>query len=586
MAVKKASESNIPDLTTLNSWYDFSYQASRKKRWDFFVIDQFLKGNHNIRGNPDDNTIEVGKRADTISYPINKIFSTFRAVRAFVTRHKPVIEVEPENSSEEAKAYARRANAMLERDNQLNNSKRLNKEWVYYGIKYGIGWRQVGYDPVKKCAMRWTIDPFDLLIGSRTGKLEDAPYVIKTVVRTVGYWKNKYPKANVVPDNEIAADEYKKLALELQYQNSEGKQPLMEQTAIGMECWYRLFTPNSKGGYINKCLFTKTEIIEKEETPYTEYPFIPYEAEIVPNEIYPDGHLKHVIAPQRMLNLLNTQMLEYNHIVNRGRFITEKNAGFSVINAKEGQIITINRGKKFEVVNPPAVNPLLQWQTTFADSAIEDLGGQHDASLGTTPARVTSGDAIEALQLGDSNNISDLRDNFEDALALEAAWILKMYSLFESEGVVINDKVDKEEMPVGMIGKAAYDNAEKELPDRYYMEANGTYCDVCAILPDNHVKVSVTSQLGETKQARIALLKDLVAMGALPVQKLLEHLEFPNTPDILERLAKEAVADIAMENLKQTGGAVPPGQIPQQEEGADVEELMNIRNEASNLLEV
>ena len=416
---KEDKYKGAPDHSVLLGWLQFSKGISQKTHWNFFVIDQFLKGNHNIRGNPNDNTIEIGRKTDDVNYPINEIFRTFRAVRAFVTRHKPEAEVEPDNSSEEAKTYARRANVTLERDNKLNNSRRLNKEWVYYGVKYGIGWRQIGYDPVKKCAMRWTVDPFDMLVGSRTGKAEDAPYLIKCVVRTVGYWKNKYPDCDVASDNLTAEDEYKRLAIEMQFQSTAADgQPEDEQTAIGYECWYRLFKPNKKGGMVNKCLFTKTSIVDFEETPYTEYPFIPYESEVTPNEVYPDGQLKHVISPQRMFDLLNTQMLEYNHIVNKGRIIKDKNVGFRQINSREGQIYEKNPGKQVQVLNPPAINPALQWQIGLAKEAIADIGGQHDASFGATPSRVSSGDAIEALQTGDSNNISDLRDNFEDVLSL------------------------------------------------------------------------------------------------------------------------------------------------------------------------
>jgi len=185
--------SGAPDLSVLNSWKDAARQMAQKKHWEYFVIDQFLRFNHSITANPSDNSITISKQNDAISFPINKIFSTFRAVRGFVTRHHPVIQVEPENSSEEARTNARRYNKILERDNQLNNFRKINKEWVYYGVKYGIGYRQVGYDPIKKCAIRWSIDPWDLWSGSEDGEVEDAPYLIKNVKRTMAYLWNKYP---------------------------------------------------------------------------------------------------------------------------------------------------------------------------------------------------------------------------------------------------------------------------------------------------------------------------------------------------------------------------------------------------------
>lgn len=565
-----SSEEKRPDHAKLVNWLQYADAISKKKHWDYFVIDQFLKGNHTLKGDPSTNTISVSSTPESLNFPINKISSTFRAVRAFVTRHKPKVDVSPEESTDEARDYARRSNKILERDNQLNNSRRINKEWVYYGIKYGTGWRQVGYDKEKKCSIRWSIDPTDLLVGSKTGRPEDAPYMIKVLTRTVGYWRNKFDKANIVPDNEVAYDEYKKLASDLNFQHGDlSTQPEDEQTALGFECWYRVFDKNSMGGIINKCLFTLTEILDFEETPYDEYPFISYEAEISPNEVTPDGHLKNVIAPQRMLNLLNTQLLEYNHIVNRGRFLKDKDAGFSNIYAKEGQIIQRKAGKRVEVLPPPPINPALLNQITMSEGWIEDLGGQHDASMGVTPDRVTSGKAIEALQMGDSNNISDLRDNFEDALSKESTWILKLYSLFEEEGFVLED--EKKDGETDRFGVMGYEANGGKVPDKY-LEDDGGYCAMCAILPDNKVKVSVVSELGETKEARFDLLLKMKDSEIITAKEVLNYTEFPNTTDVLQRMAEEALGQVMLDSLRakmtqppMDPGAMPPGgEVPPQ----------------------
>lgn len=567
-----------PPLDVLSGWYQYASMSAKKEHWQYFVIDQFLRGNQNIRGNPSDNSLVIQGRSDAISFPINKVFTTFRAIRAFVTRHKPMVMVEPDDQSDKAKTYARRANKILERDNKLNNFRKINKEWVYYGIKYGVGYRQVGYDTERKCAVRWSVDPNDFLIGSKTGEMEDAPFVIKTVVHTIAYWRNKYEKGKeVIPDDKLAADEYKSLALELKYQNA-GEQPgirMEERTAIGYECWYRIYEKNSVGGLINKVIFTDTVTLDFEETPYDEFPFIAYKSDVVPNEATAEGALKHVIAPQRMENLLNTQMLEYNHIVNRGRFLLDKNSGFRVINSKEGQMIFRNPGKSVQVLNPPSINPMLQWQLNFADSAIQDIGGQHDASTGAIPQRVSSGDAIEALQQGDSNNISDYRDNFEDALAQEAAWILKMYSLFEKEGILMKAEVEpgvEEEFMV--MGEQAYVRTGGKVPERIFVEDNGDYCSACSVLSENQVKVSVVSQLGETRGAKLELLFQLVDRG-LPLTSVLALLEFPNTEDIMQRIAEQEAAQVVMDNARNPGvdllgnpinmgqaGPTPPGTAP------------------------
>ena len=578
---KGKTEKYPVDLAVLNAWKDSAKLMARKVHWDYFVIDQFLRGNQSIRGNPNDNSLVISKQTDQVTFPINKIFSTFRAVRGFVTRHKPTVEVEPENSSEEAKTSARRYNKIIARDDQLNNVRKIDKEWVYFGIKYGLGYRQIGYDMEKQCAIRWTIDPWDLWIGSTDGEMEDAPFIVKPVKRTMGYWWNKYPKykASLSPDNELSADEYKSLSLQINNQN-EGETPsirMEEQTKIGYEVWYRVYDKNKQGGTLNKCTFVEEQILDHEDTPYEDFPFVAYKSDIVPNESKGEGALKHVIAPQRMLNMLNMQVLEYNHVVNKGRYITEKNSGINVINTNQGQIIRVNTGKRLEVAPVPPLNPIVQWQMEKADDYIQDIGGQQDASTGRLPSAGISGDAIEALQAGDSNNIADYRDNFEDAKAQEAAWILKMYSLFEAEGFVIDEEVkDGKVDRFGVVGAEAIKKAGKSLPNypegsekqgpAFFSEDNGDYCDACTVLPDNQVQVSVVSKLGETRGERMDLLFRLLEAG-VPLKVVLEFLEFPNVADIFERLATEGVADMAMAGMQAQMGQPPMPQEAMPVEG-------------------
>lgn len=579
----EAVANGLVGLSVLNSWYSFAVEAAKKKHYEWLIIDQFVKGNQDIRFNPADNSLEIKKTSNRINFPINKVYTVLRAVRGFVTRHYPKVEVEPDMKSDASKEYARKANQLLRRDNLLNNFRKINKEWSYFGVKYGVGYRQVGYDKEKKVTQRWTIDPFDLLIGSKTQKMEEAPFIIKTVVRTREYVLDKFKDVTEVnTDNMIAASEYKRLSLELDFNNTKSDTGDKDkETVVLREFWYRVLEPNKNGGYINKTIATENQILSEEETPFTEYPFVSYEGSVEPDRVYPDGHLKHIISLQRMLNLLNTQMLEYNHLVNRGRFRTEKNSGFKVINTQEGMVITTNPGKTVQVLDPPRISPLLQWQTEYVERMLEDIGGQTDAIRGVAPFAGASGSAIERLQVAGTNDIADLRDNFEDALSREAALILKMYSLFEDDGITMEDGDGEGAVQFTAVGKEAYGRANKDIPERYYVEDGGNYNDVMAIFPENQVKVSVTSELGETKEARQDLLFKLLEAG-LPFKVLLENFEFPNTSDVIERITEEAVGDTVLEQLKgnQTAPQVPgtgqpsPSGMSDEELAAKLQDLL------------
>jgi hypothetical protein len=569
---KEVKSDSPVDLGTLVGWLQYAKDISRKKNWKYFVVDQFLKGNQNITANPTDNSITVSRAGDDISFPINKMYANFRAYRTFVLRNKPKVEFSPDKlSDDQAKVDARRKNAILNRDNRLNNFRKLNYDWVYLGVKYGLSYRQLGYDKTNHTSVRWTVDPWDMLCGSPTGSFEDCPYVIKPVRRTLEYWESKYPDVNVPADNMLAEDEYKQLAMQIEMLQQGMTPDNDKNTAIGYETWYRIFKPNKYGGLVNKCLFTKSGVVEFKETPYREYPFIAYKPEVPPNEIFPQSTMEQLIAPQRLENILNQQMVEYNYIVNRGRYEFSKDSGFEVINTIQGQLVRHAAGRTINALPIPPINPALQWQIGYADESRQLIGAQNDATLGKTPFAGASGALVEALQSGDANQLQELRDNFEDALAQEAQMILTMYDFFEGDGFVVEDEIEKGKTDQFFaIGNTAA-KAKKWQPDlgeKVWVEDNGSYLDYFRIATSKNIHATLTSELGETKQARLNFLSKLVELG-MPLPYLLKNLEFPDVDDIEQRIAEEFVVQQMQDQQaqQQQAGAVqgqpqngaPPG---------------------------
>jgi hypothetical protein len=212
---------------------------------------------------------------------------------------------------------------------------------------------------------------------------------------------------------------------------------------------------------------------------------------------------------------------------------------------------------------------MLRDQLAWADEALQVIGSQNDASRGRTPFSGASGALVDSLQNADSNNISDLRDNFEDALAKEAQLILSMYSLFENDGFMMEDKQkDGTVDQYAVVGQGYQGVTKADNPDqKYYLDDNGGYLDYISVASDHNVKASVTSELGETTGARQELLFKLVEVG-MPIKFLFKYLELPDGDDIMERIAEENVAEIAQQQMMaeqqaqmQQGGqqAPPPG---------------------------
>jgi hypothetical protein len=123
-----------------------------------------------------------------------------------------------------------------------------------------------------------------------------------------------------------------------------------------------------------------------------------------------------------------SSIAEYNQIMNKIKYVTDKGAGVRIINNEHGQIIEKKRGYN---ITTQAISPISQaiyQQIDYAGSFIEDIGAMHDASKGRIPAGAKSGRAIEALQVGDSNNMSELVENIEDFLEDVYEYILWLAS--------------------------------------------------------------------------------------------------------------------------------------------------------------
>src|SRR6185503_6942029 len=85
---ERAIVNGAPELGKLMQWKEFAMNAAQRRHWEWFVIDQFIRGNHDIKGNSADNSLEIKRSRGAINYPINVTYAVFRAVRGFVTRHQ------------------------------------------------------------------------------------------------------------------------------------------------------------------------------------------------------------------------------------------------------------------------------------------------------------------------------------------------------------------------------------------------------------------------------------------------------------------------------------------------------------------
>lgn len=129
---------------------------------------------------------------------------------------------------------------------------------------------------------------------------------------------------------------------------------------------------------------------------------------------------KNLIPLNKRLNNLMSSLAEYNVIMNKGYWIADKGAGVRTIRNEHGIIIEKKRGYDIRQGIVSSISSHIINEIQYILQLFEDISGVHDATMGRIPTGAKSGKALEALQVGDSNNLSDVVENTE-------IWLEKIY---------------------------------------------------------------------------------------------------------------------------------------------------------------
>lgn len=550
------------ELSEFLTQYEIDKNNRRNTDWQWFIYDNFVRGNHFVKWNKDTSTIESVASKNVMRFPINKIYSTLRSVRGFITKYDPKWEVYPANRSDKALDEARCKAKLLDETWYLDDLKAISKSKVYDGLKFSVGIVELGWDKEKQSVTFDRLDPFDVFFGGGQG--ERCRRITKAVKRNIDELENdpKYKgyKGEILPESDQEASEVKNTINQLNYgyQNQSEE----DETCILKETFYLDDKKNSRGGRVNIATYTKTAFLRHIETPYDSLwdVFKIYKSDVNPGETYGEGWVKHLIPPQKMLDILESQTMEYHHMFAKGRYIVPKNSGAKLITSENGIILEHNPGKRPQVENAPSMTASVEQQIQRFNIYLEDIGGQHDASLGRIPTGATAGVAIEALQEGDANNLKDLVENFDIDLVSTARGIFKMYAKnLKTTKLIETDDLDKDGLPnhFAIIGEDA-----TNIPE--FITENGEQIPVVVIRKEEKVRVTIGSWLAYNREALEARVYKHYTAGLIDRRTALDALKYSDPDGIIGRAVKEEV----LKAMTQAGPPLPGEPEPAPEPGS------------------
>ena len=534
MPSKKAeNEKHLMDVQFKN-WWDAAEQGRSDYDWRWFLYDLWVTGNHYAKW--DKQTQQITTSAPQVGHvqiTINKVYTTLRSVRNFVLRNRPRAEVNPEYLTPENVEEAIKLNRYLDFLHDKLKMRRKLKASLWHSLKQSVGFWQILWDADEKEIVINVVDPYDLYIDPVARDMDEARYLYLAVRRTIDDVTNDpkyrdYIKKNKIElkgDGKLAASSYKERLMNYDKTEDTKGNPDKNSTVIVKELWYKEYDEEGKQTIKITTRAGDVTIREPEDTKLDRFPFFKLPCDVDPLKMYGQGWVKNLISPNKLLNRLESSVAEWNDLMNKGKWVTDKGAGVRVINNSNGQIIEKKRG--FDVTQA-AIQPMsaaVFKQIDNVNTYIEDIGGAHDASMGRIPTGAKSGKALEALQVGDSNNMSEIVENVEEFLEDVYEYILKLAAeKYQFARNIITFTNSGERDFITLIGEDAKDIAPEG----------------AVIIPKNvMVDVKITSWLAETQEARRDALLKLFELQAIDTQTLLEGYAIGNVSQVVQKVIKE-----------------------------------------------
>lgn len=545
-ALKGEDETDKVLEARLDRWWERASGARKQLDFQWFKYDLWVSGNHYAQYDKGTQQIitspKMGGRNQIV---VNKIYSTLRGVRSWTLQNQPKADITPYNLTEESIPTVAKLNQYTM---YLHDRLRLRvklRSSLWHALKYSVGYWQVLWNEEKQEIEVNVIDPYDLYWDDTARTEEEARFVILSVRRSIDDLKDdpKYKGVNwseIGTDDKLSSSPFKERMIQYERGSSTSKGDKKDGTVLVKEFWYKETVEeevtDEESGEKKKvrkpkimlCTMASGQVIRKPvDTGLDRFPFFVLHSDVEPLSIYGNGWVKNLIPLNRLLNRLESSSAEYNDIVNKMRLHVEKGAGLRNMTNEHGTFVETKKGFMPTFMPVPALSAQLQQQIANVNRYIEDIGSLHDASLGRVPSGVKSGVGIEALQEGDSNNLSELTENIE--LFLEQVYEYIMYlasQKYQFAKKIVTTTTTGEKQMMTVIGEGANPALLEE----------GTL-----VIPEKLiVDVKITSWLAYTQEGRRMAVKDLVSLiPDLPPEFILEAYQTGNIADIVRKIGEQ-----------------------------------------------
>ena len=525
------------------------YRSTHVER-QWFINNSYYKGNQSIRYNKSTGKLAFASK-DPMDFQVNQIYATCRAVRGAVTKTAPTWDVDALPYATLDSRASRILGEYLAFVYDKLHLKHLVKKAVLYGMLYGQGIFQYGYDAAadEGEGLPWiqVLDPFDTYIDPYATDIDNARYVVRVISRPKDIVeRNPHYDKKVVKELATTSKQSESMYKEL-LNTRDSDVSSMSENLLLHETW--CITEDGVR-VITTC---EDKILRNELTAFKKLPFELYFPDVTLNELYGEGWVKNLVPLNKALNYLERSILEYNIIFSKGKYITDSDSGIKIINNRNGQILRHKPGHTVTQMDMKPMSSSAFSQINNIKEYIQNIGAAHEAFMGKAPAGVTSGIAFDTLVANAYTNIIDLIDNLADCLARLGEDILDLgyeYQLitkpFRTQGGEMYGLIS------GQVGEENVPRVVKDGKEVMGYELGQGIMEIVQIPKNPEVKVRITSGVAHTKEGKREILTMLRGGGDISRKTLLENY------DIDPEEEKQRLMDEKMEIAELQMASQPP----------------------------
>lgn len=429
--IKGGGEGRDKDWSFLKNKYDIALTLRRpfERRW--LINLSFLAGRQYVFYNQAAELLQqIILRKGRLRIVDNKILPRYRKQVSRLIKNHPTTSVVPSSDDQEDIEAARKGTKFLKhfwRNGKMKKKVRELGGWIY---ATGNGFLSDQWNPklgpteldTEKGVLRYLGDaecgvwsPFEVgfpVAGLGDTDLHAMPWMIRMKYRSLEYLKANYKRGKLVKNEQRPPG-----TLDIGMLWNPSAENMAEVEGATLLELYLQPTPEYKNGLF--LAGANGVILEKNIYPFNHYHIEQFKDIEIPGVFWGMATTEAAIWLQKIHNKTLTDIVEFNKVMARGKYIAPKGSNMEVEpDDTHGQKIlyTPVMGHKPEIMTLKGLPDTYRMALELVARGLMELYHQHEVTQGTNKSDIRSGDMVELLLESDDMGNIPTHAVFEESL--------------------------------------------------------------------------------------------------------------------------------------------------------------------------